>query len=111
MVEAVGLRITTVRDARGVLWYIRNGEIIRVGNKSQGWARVVLDIGVSWDSDVDQVREVMKATADEMAAEEEWADKITEAPEVLGRRRPGVVRSGGPARGEDGSAGAVAGRP
>ena len=38
IVEAVGLRITTIRDARGVLWYIRNGEIIRVGNKSQGWA-------------------------------------------------------------------------
>ena len=38
-VEAVGLRITTIRDGRGVLWYIRNGEIVRVGNKSQGWAR------------------------------------------------------------------------
>ena len=46
MVEAVGLRITTIRDARGVLWYIRNGEIIRVGNKSQGWALVVVDVPV-----------------------------------------------------------------
>src|SRR6266511_3407902 len=42
-VEAIGLRITTLRDARGVLWYIRNGEIIRVGNKSQGWALVIVD--------------------------------------------------------------------
>src|SRR5215216_106327 len=42
-VEAVGLRITTVRDAHGVVWYIRNGEIIRVGNKSQGWAVVNID--------------------------------------------------------------------
>ena len=39
-VEAVGLRITTIRDGRGVVWYIRNGEIVRVGNKSQGWAVV-----------------------------------------------------------------------
>ena len=47
-VEAVGLRITTIRDARGVLWYIRNGEIVRVGNKSQGWALVVVDVPVGF---------------------------------------------------------------
>jgi small-conductance mechanosensitive channel len=34
-VEKVGLRITTVRDEKGELWYIRNGEILVVGNKSQ----------------------------------------------------------------------------
>ena len=34
-VEKVGLRITTVRDKKGSLWYIRNGEILVVGNKSQ----------------------------------------------------------------------------
>ena len=83
-VEAVGLRTTRLRDINGTVWHIRNGEIVRIGNKSQGWARAVLDIAVSWDSDVDQVRDVMKATADEMAAEEEWAEKITEAPEVWG---------------------------
>ena len=47
-VEAVGLRITTIRDARGVLWYIRNGEIVRVGNRSQGWALVVVDVPVGF---------------------------------------------------------------
>src|SRR3712207_5232276 len=35
-VEAVGLRITRLRDAHGVVWYVRNGEVLRVGNKSQG---------------------------------------------------------------------------
>lgn len=34
-VEKVGLRITTVRDASGTLWYLRNGEILKVGNRSQ----------------------------------------------------------------------------
>lgn len=34
-VETVGLRITTVRDRQGTLWYLRNGEILKVGNKSQ----------------------------------------------------------------------------
>jgi small-conductance mechanosensitive channel len=35
VVETVGLRITTVRDRQGTLWYLRNGEILKVGNKSQ----------------------------------------------------------------------------
>jgi small conductance mechanosensitive channel len=83
-VEAVGLRTTRLRDVAGTVWHIRNGEIVRIGNKSQGWARAVLDIAVAWDSDVGQVRDVMKATADEMAAEEDWAEKITEEPEVWG---------------------------
>jgi small conductance mechanosensitive channel len=83
-VEAVGLRTTRLRDVAGTVWHIRNGEIVRIGNKSQGWARAVLDIAVAWDSDITQVRDAMKAAADEMAAEEDWADKITEAPEVWG---------------------------
>jgi small-conductance mechanosensitive channel len=35
VVETVGLRVTTVRDAKGTIWYLRNGEILKVGNKSQ----------------------------------------------------------------------------
>ncbi|MEY3587204.1 MAG: hypothetical protein RL696_642, partial [Actinomycetota bacterium] len=34
-IEAVGLRVTQVRDAEGTLWYLRNGEILKVGNASQ----------------------------------------------------------------------------
>jgi small conductance mechanosensitive channel len=35
-VESIGLRITRVRDENGAIWYLRNGEILRVGNRSQG---------------------------------------------------------------------------
>jgi small-conductance mechanosensitive channel len=35
VVEKVGLRVTTVRDGQGTLWYLRNGEILKVGNQSQ----------------------------------------------------------------------------
>lgn len=35
VIESVGLRVTQVRDSKGTLWYVRNGEIIRVGNLSQ----------------------------------------------------------------------------
>jgi small conductance mechanosensitive channel len=82
-VEGVGLRITTLRDARGVVWYIRNGEILRLGNKSQGWALVMVDVPVGFTS-VEEAAEVLRAAAAQLATDEEWADDIIEAPEVLG---------------------------
>ena len=43
-VEAVSLRVTRMRDTNGTVWYVRNGELLRVGNMSQNWARTVLDV-------------------------------------------------------------------
>jgi small-conductance mechanosensitive channel len=83
-VETVGLRTTRLRDVAGTVWHIRNGEIARIGNKSQGWARAVLDIPVAWNSDIPHVRDVMKATADALAADEAWSDKVVEDAEVWG---------------------------
>ncbi|MGH3713875.1 MAG: mechanosensitive ion channel family protein [Micromonosporaceae bacterium] len=83
-VEAVGLRVTTVRDIRGVVWYVRNGEVIRVGNKSQGWARVVLDVPIGFGTPVDEATEVIRTAATDAAAEPELAEKVIEPPEVLG---------------------------
>ena len=51
-VEAVGLRITTVRDGNGTVWYVRNGEILRVGNKSQGYAVAVADLPLAHNADI-----------------------------------------------------------
>jgi small-conductance mechanosensitive channel len=82
-VEAVGLRITTIRDARGVLWYIRNGEIVRVGNSSQGWALVVVDVPVGFVG-VDEATGVLRSAATAMAEDPEFEDDLLEAPEVLG---------------------------
>ncbi|MER7168333.1 mechanosensitive ion channel domain-containing protein, partial [Micromonospora sp. NPDC000207] len=82
-VEAVGLRVTTVRDARGVLWYIRNGEIIRVGNKSQGWAMVVVDLPIGF-AGTEEAAAVMRTAAASVAVDPDLAPEIVEAPEVLG---------------------------
>ncbi len=82
-VEAVGLRITTLRDARGVLWYIRNGEIIRVGNRSQGWAVVVVDVPVGF-AGLEEATDVLNTAAATLATDPEFADLLIEAPEVLG---------------------------
>lgn len=83
VVEAVGLRITTVRDAQGVVWYVRNGEIIRVGNKSQGWAMVVVDMPIGYTS-VDEATAVLRAAATSLAEDPAFAGDFIDPPEVLG---------------------------
>jgi moderate conductance mechanosensitive channel len=83
VVETVGLRITTVRDARGVLWYVRNGEIIRVGNKSQGWAMVVIDIPIGFVNS-EQAIAVLRIAAQAVADDPEHATEFLEPPDVIG---------------------------
>ncbi|WP_091609050.1 mechanosensitive ion channel family protein [Micromonospora mirobrigensis] len=83
VVESVGLRVTTVRDGRGVLWYIRNGEIIRVGNKSQGWALVVVDLPIGFAS-TEEATAVLRTAAASVALDPELAPEIVETPDVLG---------------------------
>lgn len=84
VVEAVGIRITQLRDVNGTVWFIRNGEIIRVGNMSQGWSRVIIDLAVPYDADVSAVQETMLHTATELAANSRWRSMIVERPEVWG---------------------------
>ncbi|HEY8790394.1 MAG TPA: mechanosensitive ion channel family protein [Actinopolymorphaceae bacterium] len=83
-VEAVGLRVTRLRDATGMIWYVRNGEVLRVGNKSQGWSQIMLDVQIAYDQDVDQAREVVDAVVAEVAADPEFAAKIVDLPAVVG---------------------------
>jgi small conductance mechanosensitive channel len=86
-VEAVGLRVTRLRDVDGTVWYVRNGEILRVGNQSQNWARTVLDITVAYDSDLDQVQQLLQEEATAMYEDEQYHDIIIEPPEVWGVER------------------------
>jgi small conductance mechanosensitive channel len=82
-VEAVGLRITTIRDGHGVVWYIRNGEIVRVGNKSQGWAVVVVDVPLGF-ANVEEATAVMAEAAATLAEDQEYAEDLLDPPTVLG---------------------------
>ena len=84
VVENVGVRVTQVRDIEGVLWFVRNGEILRVGNKSQGWARVIIDLPVPYTADVHAVEDVLLATAVDMSNDPVWERKILEKPEIWG---------------------------
>lgn len=84
VVEAVNLRTTQVRDVNGTLWHVPNGEIRRVGNKSQEWARAVLDIEVAYDTDIATAMGVIKGVADAVWEEAPDHATILEEPEIWG---------------------------
>jgi len=83
-VETVGLRITTLRDVNGTLWYVRNGEILRVGNKSQGFAVAVVDVPMAHGTDVTEASEVATRVAQERVKEPDIAEDVLEEVQTLG---------------------------
>jgi small conductance mechanosensitive channel len=89
-VEAVSLRITRVRDVNGTVWYVRNGEIVRVGNQSQNWARTVLDISVAYDEDLAKVQRVLREVAHDLWEDDDFQGLVIEQPEVWGVESLGV---------------------
>lgn len=84
VVEHVGLRTTRVRALDGLLWTVRNGEITRTANANQGWGRAVLDIGVSYDTDLRSAQEVVLAAAQATAQDPDHADTFLGEPEIWG---------------------------
>ncbi len=90
VVEAVGLRTTRLRSVDGTVWHIRNGEIIRVGNMSQGWSRALLDISVVHDTDVAAASAAIKRVADGVWHDEEFGESVLEEPEVWGVESVGL---------------------
>lgn len=84
VVEQVGIRITRVRDVNGTVWFVRNGEIQRVGNMSLGWARVIIDLAVPYEVDTDDVQQRILDTALALAATPKWRGVIIDRPEVWG---------------------------
>jgi small-conductance mechanosensitive channel len=84
IVEAVSLRTTRLRDADGTVWYVRNGEIARVGNKSQGWSRALLDVPLALGSDVAAARALALEAAQSVRDDEHFGPMVLEDPEVWG---------------------------
>jgi small conductance mechanosensitive channel len=84
VVERMTLRIVALRDLEGVLHIIPNGEIKMVSNKTRGWSRVVLDVGVGYGERVDAVIAVLADVGREFTADKEWADDFTADPVVQG---------------------------
>lgn len=83
-VEAVTLRMTRLRDIEGTVWYVPNGEIVRVGNKSQNWSRAVVDVNVGYGEDLTRVQRVLREVAHGLREDDEVGRYIVEEPEVTG---------------------------
>ena len=83
-VEAVTLRITRLRDINGTVWYVPNGEIVRVGNMSQNWSRAVIDVSVGYGEDLSRVKRVLAEIAHDLWEDEEFREVVIEEPEVTG---------------------------
>jgi small-conductance mechanosensitive channel len=83
-VEAVGLRTTRLRDIQGTVWYVRNGEIVRVGNQSQQFAQVVVDVPIAAAADLSAACATLAATSAQLYAEAQWQPVFLAEPEVLG---------------------------
>ncbi|MFD4591001.1 mechanosensitive ion channel family protein [Streptomyces rubiginosohelvolus] len=80
----VGLRVTKLRGDNGEIWYVRNGEVKRIGNLSQGWSTAGVDVTVRPTEDLEQVRKAITAAAETMTKEEPWAERLWGPVEVLG---------------------------
>jgi moderate conductance mechanosensitive channel len=83
-VETVGLRITTLRDVNGTLWYVRNGEILRVGNKSQGFAVAVVDVPMAHGTDAEEASTTASRVAQERVEQPDLAEYVLEPVQTLG---------------------------
>ena len=83
-VEEVALRYTRLRDLSGVVWYVRNGEILRVANRSQGWTLASVDIPVAYDENLDRVRDLIESVAIDMDEDPTYDDMLLGKPTFAG---------------------------
>ncbi|MBJ7306406.1 MAG: mechanosensitive ion channel family protein [Acidimicrobiia bacterium] len=84
IVERITLRATHIRDPEGTMWHVANGQIVKVANKSQEWARALIDVVLPYDADINAISDVMQEVADAIQADAEWSGQIMERAEIWG---------------------------
>lgn len=78
------LRVVMLRDLDGTLHIIPNGQITKVSNRTTGWSQAVLDIGVSYDTDLDHAITILKEEAASIGTDAAWEHRLDGTPAVLG---------------------------
>lgn len=84
VVEEVTLRYVRLRDGDGFVHFVPNGEIKLVTNRTRGFARAVIDVGVGYGVNVEQAFAVMREVARSMRADQNWQNRIADDLDVLG---------------------------
>jgi len=87
LVEEVTLRYVRLRDMEGHVHFVPNGEIKLVTNRTRGFATPVVEIGIAYREDADEVLRVMRAVGAELRSDPAWKDRIVEDLEVVGMER------------------------
>jgi moderate conductance mechanosensitive channel len=83
-VERITLRTTVLRGADGTVWHVPNGQVLRVGNRSQLWSVALLDVAVDAEADVARASEVLRDVATHVGETADFSADVLEPPEVLG---------------------------
>lgn len=83
-VEELNFRTIVIRDLEGTVHVFPNGAVTELSNKSKGWSRYVIDMGVAYKENVDHVMEVMKQLGKELSEDKDFGPLILEPLEVLG---------------------------
>ena len=83
-VESLNLRTTRVRSLDGMVWYIPNGEIRKVGNNSEGYSQAVVDVEVPPGTDLTRAGDLAVDEANALASDVEWRDVILDSPVFMG---------------------------
>ncbi len=84
VVERLTLRVVYLRDLRGVLHIVRNGQIETVSNFTNGWSRAVVEVDVAYDANVDRALAVFRDEVAKLAADLAWNGHLDGPPEVTG---------------------------
>lgn len=83
LVEDISLRMTTLRDLDGTVHHIPHGEIKKVSNLSKDFARVNLNIGIAYNSNLDRVIKIVNSVGDELSEDPYWKELIIKSPQFL----------------------------
>jgi small conductance mechanosensitive channel len=83
LVEDISMRMTTLRDLDGVVHHMPHGEIKHVSNLSKGWARVNLDLGISYSADLEHVISVVNRVGRDLSDDPAWKQFILKPPQFL----------------------------
>jgi small conductance mechanosensitive channel len=84
VVERMTMRVVQLRDLEGILHTIPNGSITVVSNRTRGWSRAVLEIGVAYGADVDRVLTVFRDEAARFNDDPAWKHRLDGKLEVPG---------------------------
>lgn len=84
VVEKMTLRVVVLRDGEGVMHVVPNSEIKVVSNKTRGWSRAVVDVGIPYEENVDRALEILRDEAAQFSTDKVWGAQLDGPVDVLG---------------------------